>query len=518
MKKFLYFIATACVFSACTDNFEKYNRNQYGISAEELARIPQGGNQLIDLQKLVLPEQENSYQMAFDMLSGYGGYSTTSFTADYQVYNPRANWVNYIFDDTNAKIYKAFNDLKSSAKADFSKDYYALGVILRAGIVHWLADIYGGLPYSQQEEGKQQIPYDTQRDLYLNLCQDISRAVQGLQQVDISNRQYQPFDQVYEGDMSKWIKYANSLLLRMAIRMQKVAPEQAKQYAEQAVANGVILANSENAQLKTADNPVLKMSANWGDSRVNAEITEYMNAFSDPRRAKYFTEVGQRNAGKKFFGSRTGANGIITKPDPRYSLPNVAKNSPIVWISAAEVAFLRAEGVLIGWNVGNGKSAEELYKEGIKLSFEQWNANGYDEYILNQSKRGAFVDELQPQYNADFSSDISVNWNDANNNTQKQLARIITQKWIAMFPYGGLEAWAEWRRTGYPNFLPAVENKSAGVVQSITQDAQGRDRGGMRRLPYSTKEYSGANLKVVQEAVQDLQGPDNGGTDLWWAR
>ncbi|GIZ15713.1 SusD/RagB family nutrient-binding outer membrane lipoprotein [Capnocytophaga catalasegens] len=516
MKKTIIVMVATLILGSCTKNFESLNRDQYGITGKELDRIPQGGNQLIDLQKLVLPEQENSYQMCFDMYATvYSGYATTKFTGDYQTYNPRSGWVNYPFDDTYPKIYKAYNELKKISKGDYDKPYFALGSIYRVAITHWLTDTYGPLPYSKMKEGQSQVPYDSQKDLYLGFCDELVKSIEGLKKVDVTDREYAPFDNVYKGDMQKWIKYANSLLLRIAIRMSKAAPAEAQRYAELAVAQGVIVANADNAQLQTIDNPTFKVSASWGDSRVGADITEYMNAFSDPRRAKYFTEVSTRTAGKKFFGCRLGAPniGFVIA---NYSLPNLQKNSPIVWMSAAEVAFLKAEGALNGWAMGS--SAEDLYKEGIKLSFEQWGAGDATTYLTNSNQRGAFVDELKAEYNAtSFSSPITVNWADANGDKEKQLARIITQKWIAMFPYGSHEGWAEWRRTGYPNLLPSVENKSGGLIKSITQNG-GKDTGGMRRLPFSTKEYEGSNLKNIQEAVSLLGGADNGATDLWWAK
>ncbi|GET46098.1 SusD/RagB family nutrient-binding outer membrane lipoprotein [Capnocytophaga felis] len=515
MKKPIIIASIALILGSCTKDFEKMNQNQYGITGKELDRIPQGGNQLIDLQKLILPEQENSYQMCFDLYAtGYSGYATTKFTGDYQTYNPRANWFSYPFDDTYPKIYKAYNELKKISKGDYDKPYFALGSIYRVAITHWLTDTYGPLPYSQMKEGQSKVPYDSQKDLYLGFCEELVKSIEGLKKVDAADREYAPFDNVYKGDMQKWIKYANSLLLRIAIRMSKAAPVEAKKYAEMAVSAGVITSNADNAQLKTIDNPAFKVSDSWGDSRVSADITEYMNAFSDPRRAKYFTEVKSRSEGKKYFGCRSGAPSI-TFVKENYSLPNLQKNSPIMIFSAAEVAFLRAEGALKNWNMGG--AAKELYKQGIKLSFEQWGAGDATAYLTNSNQRGAFSDEKESGYDdRSFSSSISVNWEDTATDEQK-LAKIITQKWIAMFPYGSHEGWAEWRRTGYPNLLPSVENKSGGSVKNISQQ-NGKDMGGMRRLPFSTKEYEGSNLKNIQEAVNLLGGADNGATDLWWAK
>ncbi|BDW79931.1 hypothetical protein BFINE_57260 [Bacteroides finegoldii DSM 17565] len=89
---------------------------------------------------------------------------------------------------------------------------------------------------------------------------------------------------------------------------------------------------------------------------------------------------------------------------------------------------------------------------------------------------------------------------------ERNLERIITQKWIAIFPLG-LEAWAEHRRTGYPRLLPAVENKDPNNSVDIAI--------GPRRLPYPADEYN-SNAANIAKAVQMLGGADAAGTPLWW--
>ena len=88
---------------------------------------------------------------------------------------------------------------------------------------------------------------------------------------------------------------------------------------------------------------------------------------------------------------------------------------------------------------------------------------------------------------------------------EEQLERIITQKWIAMFP-NGTEAWSEFRRTGYPLIFPVRSNYPTSGVDTNKQ---------IRRMVFPQSEYSN-NGAAVQEAVKLLGGPDNGGTKLWW--
>lgn len=224
--------------TSCTKDFAEMNKSTYGITDKELQRIPLGGNDLLALQKLVVPQQENSYQMCFDLpatsLSGYGA-QVQKFQGDYAGYNPRTGWSDYIFDDTYPKIYSAYFNLKRNAKSDMSKPFFAWGTILRAGITHWITDVYGPIPYSQMEEGKQQNPYDKQEDLYINLCNDLKSAIETLKTISADERQYRNYDLVYEGDMTKWVKYANSLLLRISIRMSDVNEEKAKEFAQYAI-------------------------------------------------------------------------------------------------------------------------------------------------------------------------------------------------------------------------------------------------------------------------------------------
>ena len=122
MKKYIIPVL-ALLTVGCTKDFKDFNTNPYGATDEQLSRIPQGGNELVALQKLVVPQQENSYQMCFDLpATPYAGYaSQPKFQADYPVYNPRTGWTDYVFDDTYTKhLYPAYFALKSYSKGDMS--------------------------------------------------------------------------------------------------------------------------------------------------------------------------------------------------------------------------------------------------------------------------------------------------------------------------------------------------------------------------------------------------------------
>ena len=178
--------------------------------------------------------------------------------------------------------------------------------------------------------------------------------------------------------------------------------------------------------------------------------------------------------------------------------------TPIVWITAAESYFLRAEGALRGWNMGG--TAGQFYNDGIAASFVENGLQSGDAatYAANTTLSPIdFTDNSgQSGNNITAPSTITIAWNDADD-FATNLERIITQKWIALYP-DGPEGWAEYRRTGFPKLFPPVSNQSNGTI--IDQ---------VRRIPYPQSEYNN-NRTGVQSGISHLGGPDGGGFPLWW--
>ena len=237
-----------------------------------------------------------------------------------------------------------------------------------------------------------------------------------------------------------------------------------------------------------------------------SDIISYMNGYKDPRRAVMFTQ-GTWNKKTDYYGMRIG-----TDPTNKsamvstYSNQIVDSKSPYLWMNAAEVTFLRAEGALRGWAMQG--DAKDLYEKAVKLSFEERGATGVDTYLADAlSTPLRYIDPMDNYSTQSPASTITIPWEAGDTDAVKErnLERIITQKWIAIFPLG-IEAWSEYRRTGYPKLLPAVENKSAGTVNI---------KYGARRIPYPSEEYT-ENPVHLQEAISMLNGRDNAGTRVWW--
>lgn len=524
MNKILYYIiGVGILLSGCTTNFEEYNKDPYGVSDEVLASggiAEQVANDCGVLLTIVIPLQENLFQYSMSLgcesLCGYMGQ--TKFT-DFGRFNYNAGFIEYPFTDEQslAKVIKQYNSLSLATNADKDNAFYAWGTILKVAVLHRLTDMYGPIPYEFSGTEAQK-PYQTQEYIYRKMIEELTWAEQTLGKADLTNVERTAWvtqDDVYQGDLDKWRKFANSLKLRFAMRVSDKLPDEAKVWAEEAVSAGVMETNLDNALKPTIDNPFYKMSLNWGDTRCGADIIAYMNAYQDPRLEAYFNKTG-RGGEDSYFGLRSGValpakEELINAADNLFSTPKVQMTDPVVWMTAAEVTFLRAEGALKQWNM-NG-NAESLYKQGIELSMDMHKVDMGD-YLNVKTKRGAFVDSKYPHFNdAVFSSGTTVAWAE---NDEARLAQIITQKYIAMFPYGSAEAWAEWRRTGYPNLLPAIDFNHE--ISNIQRDANGADIKGYRRYPLPQIEHAVNSANVDKAITEDLEGSDSPNTDVWWAR
>ena len=210
---------------------------------------------------------------------------------------------------------------------------------------------------------------------------------------------------------------------------------------------------------------------------------------------------------------RIGINSPFSDDDMITSYSNrlMTASDPYVWMTASEVAFLRAEGALRKWNMGG--EAKDFYETGVKLSFEEHGASGAEDYLNSIASPSGYTDPLG-SYSTGSPANITVKWNEMGEQAfEENLERIITQKWIALFP-NGIESWSEHRRTGYPKLLPVVVNKGRNVSTEA----------GMRRLMYPNEEYTQNSfhlnnaINVLIKESSNNQGGDTGGTHVWWDR
>lgn len=518
-------IALGLMTLSCTGNYLDINTNPYEVNREQtLTDGYATAAAIAAMGGAVVSTDVNTAQFTDCLLGGpMGGYYSTTgaFEKTIDNYNATDDWTRVLLasDRIIPTLYSNLSELKSITDDPVT---LSIATIIKVTAMLRVTDTYGPIPYSQiGQGGKITVAYDSQEKVYDTMFAELDDCIKTLTENRLSGIP-STADPVYDGTAVKWCRFANSLKLRMAMRIVYAAPEKAKKYAEEAVNHeiGVMADNSDNAALQKVafgdkGNPLYTAikynqptgSVTGGDTHAAADIICYMNGYNDPRRAKYFIKSefdGIDYAGIRISIEKPSLNSVGRK----YSGVNVTTEDPLVWMNAAEVAFLKAEAkAVFGFNMGTG-TAEEFYNEGIKLSFEQFGLSGYAEYAEdNENKPATYADPAGLNSYAGVLSAITVKWNDAATTAEKQ-ERIMIQKWIANFN-NGIEAWSDHRRTGYPKFFPATDagNKSGG---SVTNEF------GARRMVYPLAEYSNNGENVNAAVASYLSGPDKMGTRLWW--
>ena len=519
INKFLI-ASLAVAATACTGDYEDINSNPYepgDLTGDDYAL----SSQLNNIAGCVMSSDVNTIQFTDALLGGtlgvYFSYANSIFENSFARYNPTNDWSRVFMksDRIIPTLYANLGQVEMLGEKAGDPVPYAVATVIKIAAMSRVTDTYGPIPYSAIGETTDlAVPYDSQKDVYNEFFTELSEAIETLD--THRGSALSPMgDYVYGGDINKWVKFANSLKLRLAMRVSFVDRKLSRQMAEEAIKGGVIESNADNATWKyfsTLTNPLYTAvmynssgSETGGDTHAAADIICYMNGYDDPRREAYFLK--STFDGIDYVGLRRGWETFNTSWGFSFSGVGVKANDPLIWMTASEVAFLRAEGAAIH-NFDMGGNAADFYNSGIALSFEQWGVAGAEAYMQNSTARPqAYVDPTeQNPYNGALS-DITIKWDDSANSETK-LERIITQKWIALY-YNGNEAWAELRRTGYPKLIPVEYNGSGGVVDSNK---------GPQRMPYPQEEYTNNSYNVTSAVNNLLGGPDNMATKMWWAR
>ncbi|QQT26007.1 RagB/SusD family nutrient uptake outer membrane protein [Sphingobacterium spiritivorum] len=513
---------------SCTKNFEKYNTDPNALPANKINNdnVYLGGF-FKQMEESVFPvggtgtNAANSYQLVEnlvgDIFGGYHGMANRwNAAGDNTTYNFNAvGWNSAPFNLYYTNIVRNYDTIARYAAKN--PDILAVAKIIKVQAAHRTVDMFGPIPYFDTRTvlGRLGSPYDPVDKIYLSFFKDLDSAILVLKPfAENGAKPLRYFDAVYRGDYRQWIRFANSLKLRLAMRMAYVDANNARKFAEEAVQDsyGVITENIDNATMQgvegmTYNNPLQTLSEAYKETRLSAVMESFLTGYSDPRLPRLFRpSTRPADPAGRFRGIRLGIN----MPDNTLYQPfsEVRSDFNVIWMSAAEVSFLKAEAAMRGWSMGG--TAQSLYETGIRQSFSQWGVSGADQYLQNADRRPATYQDPVGGNSVGAGSSllatITIRWEE-NANAEQKLERIMTQKWIAMYP-NGQEAWSEFRRTGYPRLFPVVVNQSGSTVNTSIQ---------VRRLPYPASEYE-FNRTNLAQGITFLGGPDNGGTRLWWDR
>lgn len=512
MKKYIFtFVLSLAVLMSCTGEFEEMNTDPNSLMEVGAREMPFMFAKAQSASALNRSFYQTVQNLGADLYAQYFALTSTSFTTDRYVLVP--DWQRRFWTVVYVETASQLKSIKENAEPNSGEE--ALADILWVYAFHRLTDHFGPIPYFQAAEPIETIPYDSQDKIYADFFVRLDGAVKTLKALPEGTTVFKGYELMYDGDIKKWIAFANTLRLRLALRISKVDPAKAKVEAEAAVSSGVLLTNAQNAFLKKAtpgnDTNGLAQVAAWNEFAMSSTMASYLKGYEDPRLSIYFqpnvtdgTFTSLRNGlpatllGKdrnKPAGNSNVGTYWVTRTDTKTFNPNLT--APYHIMCAAEAYFLRAEGALNGWNMGG--TAEELYNKGIRTSMEQWGVKTaqIDEYIQSTKQPVAPGDDQ----NSPAVSTITVKWS---NNVAEQRQQIGTQKWLAIFP-NGMEAWAEFRRSGYPEMYPVYQSDNS-LLPSGTF---------IKRVPFPLTEEAN-NKTELEKGKALLGGPDNVATNLWW--
>lgn len=510
-------LSTILFLPGCTDNFEALNTPDTEIVASNVGATTLG-------QAFAQSQYRGMYGLHWqfqistalfsDLYTQY--FSTTAAYFDSDQYIEVGDWIDLAWTSFYGDAAPQLKFVRDFTAENDMPVRNAVANIWRVQLYHRITDYWGPIPYSEFGNGKETVPYDSQEEIYKDFFSRLGNAVSTLE----SNRGGSAFgdnDLIYAGDVGKWIKFANSLQLRLAMRVKYVAPDLAKQEAEEAVAGGVMEDNSDNAMVLTTQNnrnPYFTIT-DWKEFRMSSSMESLLEGYDDPRKGVYFKPAvnGDRDGDDSpYEGMRNGLKRTTKNPELNAQYSDMGTrwlnsgrggvNPPIPVMRASEVYLLRAEGALEGWNMGGG-TAEEFYNEGIRMSLSEEKIGASDAKIDEYISSTKTPEDPADRWNSGAMSDIPVKFMNGATK-EKKLEQIITQKWLALYPESR-EAFAELRRTGYPKLYPIIKSRNKNLSESDV----------FRRMTFVVSEFNN-NTKATENAISLLDGPDQNNTKLWW--
>ena len=415
------------------------------------------------------------------------------------------NWQNYY-----RNVIRNTKDIIAVTKDDPARsNLMNMARILQAYAFIILTDTYGDVPYSEGGDGyNTQVffpKYDTQQSIYPQLIAELTEASAALN----ASGKIETADVLYGGDVAKWKKFGYSLLLRAGMRLSKVDAAKAQAAVKAAFDGGVITSNDDNARVAHDNNytnpisntlnsteaanyyltkPFVDELKNHNDPRLSAIAVRYKGATSGPTQLPASASYIASEQNGMPMGNDNGTVVAAAAADGLASFyeysqadrKRIAKlTAPMFMVTAGQTNLLLAEARFRGWITAG--SAAQYFADGIKASMDQMAA--FDASIaIAEADRDAYIAA-----------------NPLNSGTE--LMQINTQYWISSF-LNGQEAWANFRRSGYPDLAP--------------NPYPGREVTWINRLTYPNSEIS-VNTDNVNAAIAE-QGADNLETKVWWAK
>lgn len=491
--KSLFLAGSVLFFQACTSDFEKINTPPTSVTTIDPGLV------LSKVQKDAAFAEGVEYpnnQYGSWVHHWAGGVLISS--SRYIEQSDNAAWsAHYALIRNISQIRNEI--LKGKENDPSGRTKLAIAKIVEISVWQRLTDLFGDVPYSQTALGVAGVnpkpAFDTQESIYKSLIADIDAAMAQLNPADAS---YGSADFYYKGDVAKWKKYANSLKLRLGMRIRYADAALAQKTVTEAMGQPLLASNADNAAIPTYNNatnanvhPVLNhFLAGSPDLKYLGEtFVAKLVSTNDPRLPKLAQPtVNSVKAGApayKGLGVALTDEILKTIIKDDYSTASTATffnktyspAIPAMVMSFSDVAFYKAEAALEGWGASPAE-AEGFYQAGVRAALAQ----------------EPFNITTVP---ANFADQLSF----AGLTKEQQLEKIGTQKWIQLFGRS-YEAFIEWRRMGYPVLQPGpFAGSTNGTIP--------------RRTIYSSQEAL-LNEDNYQAAVARMPKGDSYVSKVWW--
>ena len=469
MKNLTIFILTLFILMSCGEKLSDLNKDIKNPEA-----VPAGAlfaNAMKELHDYMSDCNVNINN--FRLWSQQWAQTTYDDESNYELVERNVNgrawnalYATVIRDLSDAALFIQEDEILTDAA---KRNQLAMIEVLQVFTYHVLVDTFGDIPYNQALGDDVTPAYDEDATIYSDLITRLESAIANLS----GDSGMGASDLVYGGDADMWKMFANSLKLRLAIRLTNVNSSQAQTMAESA-AGGVFQSVADHFELQYQNAPPNNnqlwddlVQSGRSDFIAASTLTDPMNDLSDPRLPFYYKDPVDGVYQGGVYGTNNNYNA--------FSHPGVLQEDPTwpgILISYWEVQFLLADAASRGWSVGG--TAEEFYNAGIEASILYWGATQAeaDAYLANPDVAFATA-------------------------TGTDLEKIALQKWIALYDQG-FEAWCSYRLYNHPDLPPA--------------DRTGRDT--PRRFTYPVTEYS-LNEENV-EAASSAIGGDDLQTKVFW--
>ncbi len=470
------FVAIIAMLIACTEDFEDINTDPNLITIEQVN--PDA------ILTFVL--KESIFDITdFDGIGHYSGY-VNSPSSGFPLQNIEGGFGEYRGNIVNIKEVERLTE----GEPDLSNKN-AIAQIWRVWLFYRITDNMGDVPYTEAGLGVDNLEtkpvYDAQEFIYNDLLNTLKTAAARLTD-NPGLKSYGSADILYQGDAESWKRFANTLRLRLAMRVRYADAALAQQHIDDVINGPLIESNDQNAAVTAEgddaldnDNrgPFFNYVANNQGNPLHPSLTvsENLLKYNDPRLSIYLKE--SENA-----GYRSRPFNLVTEDlKPRYTGDSITSVGESFRISdytfkvftAGETKFLKSEAALAGLAPGD---PETLYREGIQAAMEL--------YSVDQAEIDTFL----------AGSAGTLTGTD-----EEKLEQIINQKYLAIY-YQTHEAWAEYRRTGYPRiFISPGPSDTGGEMP--------------RRQKYPLDEYS-KNQANVEAAAAKLSNGDDAMSKVWW--